>query len=82
MKPTLTHPTTTLLPPFTLPLPTLCRPCFCKVVWYKGSKADGTEKARRENYESYLHLTFTLPFPTLYLPFSYPRFEADGWYNG
>ena len=41
-------------------------------MWYKGREADGAGKARRENYESYLHLTFTLPFPTLNLTFIYP----------
>ena len=34
-EPTFTQPTTTLLPSFTHPLSTLCRPCFRKRMWYK-----------------------------------------------
>ena len=55
----------TLYLPFTYPW-------FGTVMWYKGREADGAGKARRENYESYLHLTFTLPFPTLNLTFILP----------
>ena len=41
-------------------------------MWYKRKEADGAEKARRENYESYLYLPFTLPLSTLNLTFIYP----------
>ena len=34
-EPTFTHPTTYLLPSFTHPLSTLCRPWFGKGMWYK-----------------------------------------------
>ncbi len=47
-------------------------PCFGKVLWYKRKEANGAEKARRENYESYLYLPFTLPLSTLNLTFTYP----------
>ena len=41
-------------------------------MWYKRKEANGAEKARRENYESYLYLPFTLPLSTLNLTFTYP----------
>lgn len=61
---TFSYPVITFYLPFTYP-------CFGKVLWYKRKEANGAEKARRENYESYL-----------YLPFTYPCLGKVMWYKG